>query len=104
MILTERQARQRLAEAIKRCGGRQCDFARQLPIKPRQAQSVTSRSVLGRIPVHPSILEVLGLRRDANGDIHDDQASFKFVAVQASGEAGVAAAVALIGTILGRSS
>lgn len=102
MRITERQARQRLAKAIEAAGS-PAAIARRLPMKPKSAQSAVSRSLSGRMPVQHTVLAVLGLRRDENGDIFDDRApsSFIFVAVQASGEAGVAAAVALIGAVLG---
>lgn len=105
MTLTERQARQRLATAIEAAGS-QLAIASKLPLKPGAAQTAISRSLLGRCPVHPAVLAYLGLRRDPRTlVIHDDAAppaTFKFLAVQASSEAGVAAAVALVAATLGR--
>lgn len=104
MTLTERQARARLAKAVASAGS-QLAIANTLPLKPSAAQTAVSRSLLGQCPVHPAVLAYLGLRRDPHTlVIHDDAAlaTFKFLAVQASGEAGVAAAVALVAATLGR--
>lgn len=104
MTLTERQARARLAKVIEAAGS-QLAIASKLPLKPGAAQTAISRSLLGRCPVYPAVLAYLGLRRDPRTlVIHDDAppATFKFLAVQASGEAGVAAAVALVAATLGR--
>ncbi|WP_058617494.1 hypothetical protein [Methylobacterium indicum] len=104
MTLTERQARQRLAKAIEAAGSQKA-IASTLPLKPSAAQTAVSRSLLGRGPVHHTVLAYLGLRRDPHtGVIRDDAptSTFKFLAVQASGEAGVAATVALVAATLGR--
>ncbi|AWI88375.1 MULTISPECIES: hypothetical protein [Methylobacteriaceae] len=105
MTLTERQARQRLAKAVEAAGSQQA-IARQLPLTRGAAQTAVSNGLLGRQAIHPAVLAYLGLRRDPKtGAIHDDAAprsTFKFLAVQASGEAGVAAAVALVAATLGR--
>ncbi len=107
MTLTERQARARLAKAVEAAGSQQA-VARQLPLTPRAAQTVVSRALCGRRAIHPLVLAHIGLRRDPRtGDIHDDApptSSFRFLAVQASGETGVAAAVALVAANLGRDS
>ncbi|BAQ47663.1 hypothetical protein [Methylobacterium aquaticum] len=104
MTLTERQARARLAKAVAEAGS-QLAIARQLPLTPRAAQTAVSRALLGRQAIHGAVLAHLGLRRDPRtGVIRDDAptSTFKFLAVQASGEAGVAAAVALVAATLGR--
>lgn len=104
--LTERQARIRLGAAIK-AAGTQKALAERLPLKPKAAETAISRSFLGRQAMHPEVLAVIGLRRDPRtGIIHDDapRSSLKFIAVEASGEAGVAATAALIGAVLGRDS
>ncbi|MEE8626778.1 MULTISPECIES: hypothetical protein [Methylobacterium] len=107
MTLTERQARARLAKAIEAAGSQKA-IASTLPLKASAAQTAVSRSLLGRGPVHHTVLAYLGLRRDPHtGVIRDDAtptSSFQFLAVQASGEAGVAAAVALAAAALGRDS
>lgn len=105
--LTERQARIRLGAAIKEAGTQKA-LAQRIPLAPKAAETAISCSFLGRQAMHPEVLAAIGLRRDPRtGVIHDDAAprsTIKLVAVQASGEAGVAAAVALIGTVLGRDS
>ncbi|MET7242924.1 hypothetical protein ABZT49_06105 [Methylobacterium sp. EM32] len=105
MTLTERQARLRLAKAVEAAGSQQA-IARQLPLTPRAAQTVVSRALCGKRAIHPVVLAHLGLRPDPKtGVIRDDAppaSSFPFLAVQASGEAGVAAAVALVAATLGR--
>ncbi|TGD95240.1 hypothetical protein [Methylobacterium nonmethylotrophicum] len=111
MMLTERQARQRLAKAVAEAGS-QLSIARQLPLTPRAAQTAVSRALCGNRAIHPAVLSHLGLRRNPRtGVIRDDAppaSSFQFLAVQASGEAGeageagVAAAVALAAATLGR--
>lgn len=104
MTLTERQARARLAQAIATAGS-QIAVARHLPLTDRAAQTAVSRSLNGSRSIHPAVLAYLGLRRAPRTlVIHDDAppSTFKFLAVQASGEAGVAAAVALVAATLGR--
>lgn len=108
MTLTERQARARLARAVEAAGS-QIAVARHLPLTDRAAQTAVSRALHGTRAIHPAVLAYLGLRRDPRTlVIHDDAAppaTFKFLAVQASGEAGeagVAAAVALVAATLGR--
>lgn len=105
MTLTERQARARLARVVETAGS-QIAVARHLPLTDRAAQTAVSRSLNGSRSIHPAVLAYLGLRRDPKtGVIRDDAAptsSFRFIAVQASGEAGVAAAVALVAATLGR--
>ncbi|BAQ45895.1 MULTISPECIES: hypothetical protein [Methylobacterium] len=104
MILTERQARARLAKAVEAAPSQQA-IARQLPLTRGAAQTAVSKGLLGRQAIHPAVLAHLGLRRDPKtGVIRDDAPppTFRFLAVQASGEAGVAAAVALVAATLGR--
>lgn len=104
MTLTERQARARLTRAVEAAGS-QIAVARHLPLTDRAAQTAVSRALNGTRAIHPAVLAYLGLRRDPKtGVIRDDAppSTFKFLAVQASGEAGVAAAVALVAATLGR--
>lgn len=106
MTLTERQARARLAKAVEAAGS-QLAIARELPLSLAAAQTALSRAMLGRLRMHDAILAYLDLRRDPKtGVIHDapPTSSLRFIAVQASGEAGVAAAVALVAATLGRDS
>ncbi|QRE76801.1 hypothetical protein [Methylobacterium aquaticum] len=107
MTLTERQVRQRLAKAIEAAGGQKA-IAETMPMPLGAARTAISKSLGGRQATHPLVLAYLGLRRDPRtGGIRDDAppaSSFQFIAVQASGEAGVAAAVALAAAALGRDS
>ncbi|GJE46995.1 hypothetical protein GOFOIKOB_0014 [Methylobacterium tardum] len=103
MRLTERQARIRLGEAVARAGG-QVAFARGLQgVSPKAAESIVSKSLLGRQRVAGSVLAYLGLRRDAAGDIHtvEPPSRIEVLAVRAEGDAGVRAAAALVDGILG---
>ncbi len=107
MTLTQRQARARLAKAIEAAGSQKA-IAGHMPMPLRAARTAISNSLAGRQAMHPAVLAYLGLRRDQRtGAIHEDApptSSFRFLAVQASGEAGVAAAVAFAAAALGRDS
>lgn len=102
MKITERQARLKLATAVAAAGGQHA-FAKGLQdVSPRAAQSIVSKSLLGRQRVAGSVLATLGLRRDACGDIHTVEpiARIEVLAVRAEGDAGVRAAAALVAGIL----
>lgn len=98
MQLTPRLIRIRLAQAVARAGS-----LRALSIEAGLSASQVGRHVKSGMAVPDRLLEAAGMVRDAEGDVRvREPATLRFVAVQASGEAGVAAAVALLGAALGQ--
>ncbi|MGU3282457.1 hypothetical protein [Methylobacterium mesophilicum] len=101
MQLTPRQIRARLDRAVADAGSNRA-LARATGV----SESQVSRSRIGARTVPAALLAAAGMWRDAEGDVRDvhdrGPASFRFIAVQASGEAGVAAAVAMLGAALGQ--
>ncbi|WP_375463005.1 hypothetical protein [uncultured Methylobacterium sp.] len=99
MTLSPRQARLRLARSIEDAGGQKAWRLRNGLVE-NYWQTAVSKGLHAKVPLRAEILAAIGLRVNPNTDEIEDVAvprsSFRFVAVQASGEAGVAAALAMI--------
>ncbi|TXM97505.1 hypothetical protein FV242_31380 [Methylobacterium sp. WL64] len=101
MQLTPRQIRARLDRAVADAGSN-----RALSRARGVTESQVSRCRLSGRNCPAALLAAAGMWRDAEGDVRDRSdrgpSRFRFIAVQASGEAGVAAAVATLGAALGQ--
>jgi len=100
--LSPRQIRARLDRAVADAGSNRA-IARSSGV----SESQVSRCRLSGRNCPDALLAAAGMWRDAEGDVRDvhdrgPAATFQFIAVQASGEAGVAAAVAMLGAALGQ--
>ena len=98
MQLTPRLVRIRLAQAVARAG-----FLRALGQEAGISASQVGRHAKSGANVPDRLLQAAGMWRDAEGDVRlREPARIQILAVQASGEDGVAAAVALLGAALGQ--
>lgn len=103
MQLTPRQIRARLDRAV---ADADAGSNRALSRATGVSESQVSRCRLSGRNVPDALLAAAALWRDAEGDVRDRSdrgpSRFQFIAVQASGEAGVAAAAAMLGAALGQ--
>ncbi len=101
MQLTPRQIRGRLAAAAQQAG-----TARALATAAGLTETRVSRCIRTGANVPPSLLAAAGMWRDVDGDVRPvgdpGPARLQILVVQASGVAGVAAALALASAALGR--
>ncbi|KAB1071156.1 hypothetical protein [Methylobacterium planeticum] len=98
MQLTPRQIRIRLDRAVARAG-----TLRALALEAGISASQVGRHAKSGANVPDRLPQAAGMWRDAEGDVRDrEPARIQIFAVQASGDAGVAAAVAMLGAALGQ--
>jgi len=99
--LTARQIRARIAAAAQEAG-----TSKALATAAGVSETRVSRAIRTGANVPPSLLAAAGMRRDDDGDVRlvgdPGPARVQVLVVQASGVAGVAAAIALAGAALGR--